>query len=84
MPQIVDMLVDCMMDNPRFALAISEASRCYKTQQYALRKTKEVGIKPENVVRYYSTWRRPDIIIQLLKVPQPPADIPFANGKKLN
>ena len=23
---------------------------------------------------------RPDIIIQLLKVPQPPADIPFANG----
>ena len=42
------------------------------------------GKKPENVVRYYSTWRRPDIIIQLLKVPQPPADIPFANGKKLN
>ena len=35
MPQIVDMLVDCMMDNPRFALAISEASRCYKTHQYA-------------------------------------------------
>ena len=30
-------------------------------------------------MRYYSTWRRPDIIIQLLKVPQPPADIPFAN-----
>ena len=25
-------------------------------------------------------WRRPDIIIQLLKVPQPPADIPYANG----
>ena len=23
---------------------------------------------------------RPDIIIQLLKVPQPPADIPYANG----
>ena len=31
-------------------------------------------------MRYYSTWRRPDIIIQLLKVPQPPADIPYANG----
>lgn len=31
-------------------------------------------------MRYYCTWRRPDIIIQLLKVPQPPADIPYANG----
>ena len=31
-------------------------------------------------MRYYSKWRRPDIIIQLLKVPQPPADIPYANG----
>ena len=31
-------------------------------------------------MRYFSTWRRPDIIIQLLKVPQPPADIPYANG----
>ena len=30
-------------------------------------------------MRYFSTWRRPDIIIQLLKVPQPPADIPYAN-----
>ena len=29
---------------------------------------------------YYSKWRRPDIIIQLLKVPQPPADIPYTNG----
>ena len=31
-------------------------------------------------MRYYSTWRIPDIIIQLLKVPQPPADIPYTNG----
>ena len=42
MPQIVDMLVDCMMDNPRFALAISEASRCYKNKQYAQTNSRSV------------------------------------------
>lgn len=86
--EIIDMLVDTMRENPRLAFIIKEAYLTNKqyaqTNSPSLKRRRYRDTKPENVVRYYSTWRRPDIIIQLLKVPQPPADIPLANGKKLN